>query len=102
MASRKLYPHASAIGELLRAGTKTQNIWMTLDPAPIRMGTRSILPSLGQYDRTEYGSQNSIMELQRIGAVTIDTSGNIRVHMRSSASVRGQALADSTYPNISR
>jgi hypothetical protein len=85
MASRRLYPHASAIGELLKAWHQDPEY---LDdqgsPSPIRMrsGRRSFR-HLADKTVPNMDPKTLLSELERIGAVTIDANGYIRVHMRS-------------------
>jgi hypothetical protein len=85
MASRRLYPHASAIGELLKAWHQDPEY---LDdqgsPSPIRMrsGRRSFR-HLADKTVPNMDPKTLLLELERIGAVTIDANGYIRVHMRS-------------------
>jgi hypothetical protein len=85
MASRQLYPHASAIGELLTAWHQNPEYLDDLgNPAPIRMGTRHrSFRHLASMTVPNVKPGTLLSELQQIGAVTIDTSGYIRVHMRS-------------------
>jgi Family of unknown function (DUF6502) len=85
MASRKLYPHASAIGELLTAWHQDPEYLDNLgSPAPIRMRTRlRSFRNLASKTVPNMDPRTLLSELQQIGAVTIDTNGYIRVHMRS-------------------
>jgi hypothetical protein len=85
IASRRLYPHASAIGELLTAWHQNpEYLDESGNPSPIRL--RSRRRSFSQLaDKTvpKMDPKSLLSELARIGAVTIDTKGYIRVHMRS-------------------
>ena len=85
MASRRLYPHASAIGELLTAWHQDPEYLDELGaPSPIRMRTsRRSFRHLADKTVPNIAPKTLLSELERIGAVTIDASGYIRVHMRS-------------------
>jgi hypothetical protein len=85
MASRRLYPHASAIGELLTAWHQDPQYLDDLGvPLPIRMRTgRRSFRFLADKTVPNMDPKTLLSELERIGAVTIDASGYIRVHMRS-------------------
>src|SRR6202051_2409113 len=85
MASRRLYPHASAIGELLTAWHQDPEYLDDLGvPSPIRMRTgRRSFRHLAEKTVPNMDPKTLLSELERIGAVTIDASGYIRVHMRS-------------------
>jgi Family of unknown function (DUF6502) len=85
LASRRLYPHASAIGELLTAWHQDPEY---LDdqgsPSPIRMRTgRRSFRHLADKTVPNMDPKTLLSELERIGAVTIDANRYIRVHMRS-------------------
>ena len=85
LAAGRLYPHASAIGELLRAWHQDPEY---LDdrgfPSPIKMRTRRrSFRVLADKTVPNMDPGTLLRELERIGAVTIDTNGYIRVHMRS-------------------
>jgi Family of unknown function (DUF6502) len=85
LASRRLYPHASAIGELLTAWHQMPEYLDDLgSPSPIRMrsGRRSFC-RLAEKTVPNLDPNTILSELERIGAVTIDANGYIRVHMRS-------------------
>ena len=84
MASRRLYPHASAIGELLAAWHQNPEYLDQLgNPLPIRWlkGPRSFR-SLAKKTVPNIDPKTLLTELKRIGAVAIDR-GYIRVQMRS-------------------
>jgi hypothetical protein len=85
VASRRLYPHASAIGELLRVWHRDPKYLDELGcPAPIKMQARlRSFRHLANKTVPNIDPKVLLTELERIGAVTSDTSGNIRVHMRS-------------------
>jgi len=85
IASRRLYPHASAIGELLTAWHQDPEYLDDLGvPAPIRMRTgRRSFRHLADKTVPNIDPKTLLSELERIGAVTIDANGYIRVHMRS-------------------
>jgi hypothetical protein len=85
MASRRLYPHASAIGELLTAWHQDPEY---LDgfgsPSPIRLRSRRrSFRHLADKTVPNMDPKSLLTELERIGAVTIDAAGLIRVLMRS-------------------
>jgi Family of unknown function (DUF6502) len=85
MASRRLYTHASAIGELLRAWHQDPEY---LDkngcPSPIKMRSRlRSFRNLADKTVPNMDPKTLLTELERIGAVTIDPKGNIRVQLRS-------------------
>lgn len=84
-ASRRLYPHASAIGELLRAWHQDPEYLDALGcPSPIKMRTRRrSFRQLAYKTVPNMDPKTLLSELERIGAVTIDSNGSIRVHMRS-------------------
>jgi hypothetical protein len=83
--SRRLYPHASAIGELLTAWHQDPEYLDDLGcPSAIRMHTRR--RSFRQLANTTVPNMDAktlLSELERVGAVTIDAKGYIRVQMRS-------------------
>jgi hypothetical protein len=85
LASRRLYPHASAIGELLRAWHQDPEYLDDLGrPSPIRMRTgRRSFRILANQTVPNMDPKTLLRELELIGAVTIDTDGYIRVQMRS-------------------
>jgi hypothetical protein len=85
MASRRLYPHASAIGELLKAWHRNPEYLDDLgNPLPIRMRAgRQSFRRLAGDTVPNMNAKSLLAELERIGAVTIDGNGYIRVHMRS-------------------
>jgi hypothetical protein len=85
IASRGLYPHASAIGELLTAWHQDPEYLDELGcPAPIRMGTkRRSFRQLANKTVPNMDPYTLLSELRRVGAVTIDPNGYISVHMRS-------------------
>jgi hypothetical protein len=84
-ASRKLFPHASAIGELLTAWHQDPEYLDDLGgPSPIRLRTgRRSFRRLASKTVPNMDPATLLSELEQIGAVTIDTSGNIRVQTRS-------------------
>jgi hypothetical protein len=85
LASRRLYPHASAIGELLTAWHQDPVYLDSLGaPSPIRMrGGRQSFRHLADKTVPNMDPKTLLSELERIGAVTIDTNRYIRVHVRS-------------------
>jgi hypothetical protein len=84
-ASGRLYPHASAIGELLTAWHQDPEYLDELgSPSPIRM--RAVHRSFRHLaDKTvpNMDAKTLLLELEQIGAVTIDANRYIHVHMRS-------------------
>src|ERR1700731_1546219 len=95
MASRRLYPHASAIGELLTAWHQDPEYLDDLGaPIPIRMRTgRRSFRHLADKTVPNMDPRTLLSELERIGAVTIDANGYIRVHMRSLPVYEDKSLA---------
>jgi hypothetical protein len=85
MTSRRLFPHASAIGELLKAWHQNPEYLDDLGcPSPIKMRTRRrSFRHLANKTVPNMDPKTLLSELERIGAVSIDTRGNIRVQMRS-------------------
>jgi hypothetical protein len=85
MASRRLYPHASAIGELLTAWHQDPKYLDNFgSPLPIKLRSRGrSFRHLADKTVPNMDPKSLLSELEQIGAVTIDPSGNIRVHMRS-------------------
>jgi len=85
MASRRLYPHASAIGELLTAWHQDPEYLDALGaPSPIRMRTgRRSFRHLADKTVPNMDPKTLLSELERIGAVTIDANSYIHVHVRS-------------------
>jgi hypothetical protein len=85
MASRRLYPHASAIGELLAAWHQDPEYLDDLgSPSPLKMRTgRRSFRRLADTTVPNMDPQKLLSELERIGAVTTDARGYIRVHLRS-------------------
>ncbi len=85
MASRRLYPHASAIGELLTAWHQDPDYLDPLgSPSPIRMrGGRRSFRHLADKTVPNMDPKTLLRELERIGAITIDANDYIRVHVRS-------------------
>jgi hypothetical protein len=95
LASRRLYPHASAIGELLTAWHQDPEYLDDLGvPKPIRMRTgRRSFRHLAEKTVPKMDPKTLLSELERIGAVTIDANGHIRVHMRSLPVYEDKSLA---------
>jgi Family of unknown function (DUF6502) len=82
---RRLYPHIAAIGELLTSWHQDP-LYLddTGNPSPIRMrGTRRSFKRLASSSVPNMDPERLLFELERVGAVTIDAGGLIRVHMRS-------------------
>jgi hypothetical protein len=95
MASRRLYPHASAIGELLTAWHQDPQYLDDFGgPAPIRMRTgRRSFHNLAGKTVPNMDPKTLLSELERIGAVTIDANEYISVHMRSLPVYEDKSLA---------
>ncbi|MHB8722415.1 MAG: DUF6502 family protein [Steroidobacteraceae bacterium] len=95
MPSRKLYPYASAIGELLTEWHENPKYLDTLgSPMPIRMrGSRRSFRQLADKTVPKMDPKNLLSELTRIGAVSIDKAGYIRVNMRSLSVYQDKHLA---------
>jgi hypothetical protein len=95
MASRRLYPHASAIGELLTAWHQdTEYLDDFGNPAPIKMsGSRQSFRRLAEKTVPNIEPKTLLSELQQIGVVTIDADRYIHVHMRSLPVYEDQQLA---------
>jgi Family of unknown function (DUF6502) len=85
MASRRLYPYASAIGELLTAWHQdTEYLDELGNPSAIRMrGKHRSFRHLAEKTVPNMDPRILLSELEQIGAITIDANGHIRVHMRS-------------------
>jgi hypothetical protein len=85
LASQRLYPHASAIGELLTAWhQEPKYLDESGSPAPIKMsGPGHSFRRLAARTVPDMKFETLFAELQRSGAVTVDASGRARVHMRS-------------------
>jgi hypothetical protein len=85
LASRHLYTHASAIGELLRAWHQEPEYLDELGcPLAIKMrARRRSFRHLADKTVPNLDPKTVLTELERIGAVTMDANGLIRVHMRT-------------------
>jgi hypothetical protein len=95
LASRRLYAHASAIGELLAAWHQHPEYLDQLgNPLPIRFvaGPHSF-HRLAKKTVPNIDPKTLLSELERIGAVTIDARRYIRVHMRSLPVYEDEQLA---------
>jgi len=95
MASRKLYPYASAIGELLTEWHQNPKYLDTLgSPMPIRMrGNHGSFRQLADKTVPNMDPKRLLSELTQIGAVSIDKAGFIRVNMRSLSVYQDKHLA---------
>lgn len=85
LASRRLLPHASAIGELLTAWHQDPGYLDEFgNPSPIKMrsGSRSFI-KLANKTVPNMDPKSLMSELEQIGAVTIDLKGLVNVQMRS-------------------
>jgi hypothetical protein len=85
LASRRLYPHAAAIGDLLTAWHQDPNYLDKLgNPAPIKMtAARVSFSRLANKAAPHLDAKKLLFELESVGAVTIDKKRLIRVQMRS-------------------
>ena len=85
IASGRLYPHASAIGELLTAWHQDPEYLDALgSPSPIRMrAARRSFRHLADKTVPNMDANTLLLELEKIGAVTIDANRYIHVHTRS-------------------
>jgi hypothetical protein len=85
IASGRLYPHASAIGELLTAWHQDPEYLDDLgSPSPIRMrAAHRSFRHLADKTVPNVDAKSLLLELEQIGAVTIDENRYIHVHMRS-------------------
>ena len=94
-SSHPLYPHASAIGELLTYWHQdTEYLDDYGNPRPIKLLGRS--PSFNSLAKRTVPNLNRkylISELERLGAVTMDQNNLIRVHMRSFPAYEDKKLA---------
>ena len=95
IASRRLYPHASAIGELLTAWHQDPEYLDDAgNPLPIRMRThRKSFYRLAEKTVPNVDPRTLLMELERIGAISIDDKENIRAHTRSLSVYENRQLA---------
>ena len=83
-ASRRLFPHASAIGELLKAWHQDPEYLDEFgNPSPIKMRGRRSFRQLADNTVPNVDPQTLMSELEHIGAITIDDKGYVRVQMRS-------------------
>jgi len=83
--ARRLYPRASAIGELLKAWHQDPEYLDSLgNPSPIKLraGRRSFR-RLAAKTVPNMDPNALLIELERVGAVSIDANELISVHMRS-------------------
>jgi hypothetical protein len=85
LASRRLYPHSAAIGELLTAWYQEPLYLDKLgNPAPVKMNeARRSFSKLAKRAVPHLDAKQLLAELERVGAVTIDESRYIHVQMRS-------------------
>jgi hypothetical protein len=83
--SHRLSPHFAAIGELLARWHQDPSYLDELgDPLPLKIrGTRRSFGSLARATVPNIGVSRLISELERIGAIAIDTDQSIHVRMRS-------------------
>jgi hypothetical protein len=93
--SRRLYPYASAIGELLSAWHQDPEYLDPLgSPKPIRMrGSHVSFHQLANKNVPNIDPKSLLSELAQIGAVSIDDNGYIRVHTRSLSVYEDKHLA---------
>jgi Family of unknown function (DUF6502) len=95
MPTRRLYPYASAIGELLTEWHQNPKYLDALgSPLPIRMRARhGSFRHLADKTVPNMDPKSLLSELAQIGAVSIDDNGYIRVHMRSLSVYKDKHLA---------
>jgi hypothetical protein len=84
-ASPRLYPHAYAIGDLLTAWHQDPDYLDEFgSPLPIKLRSRGrSFRHLADKTVPNVDPGALLAKLEKVGAVSIDPSGNIRVHMRS-------------------
>lgn len=85
LTPRRLYPHIAAIGELLTSWHQNPNYLDDAgNPLPVKMRARiRSFERLASSSVPKLKPARLLMELERIGAVSIDKEGLIRVQMRS-------------------
>jgi hypothetical protein len=85
MASRRLYPHAYALADLLTAWHQDPKYLDEFgSPLPIKLRSRGrSFRHLADKTVPNVDPGSLLSKLEQVGAVTIDSSGNIRVQMRS-------------------
>jgi hypothetical protein len=83
--SKRLYPHAAALGELLTAWHQDPSFLDgTGRPLPLKLnGVRPSFAGLAKKSVPRVHPKQLLSELQRVGAVATDSSNLIRVQMRS-------------------
>ena len=84
-ASNHLHPYTSAIGELLTSWyQEPAYLDNSGNPSPIKYrGPRQSFYNLARRAVPNVNASHLLMELERLGAVSIDSSKFIRVHVRS-------------------
>jgi len=95
LASRRPYPYAAAIGDLLSAWHQDPNYADKLgNPAPVKMnGARRSFSKLANRAAQHIDAKQLLSELEKVGAVTIDKARLIRVQMRSLPVYQDKRLA---------
>jgi hypothetical protein len=85
LTPRRLYPHIAAIAELLTSWHQNPNYLDDVgNPLPVKMRARQrSFERLAEDSVPNLNSACLLSELERMGAVSIDSAGLIRVHMRS-------------------
>jgi Family of unknown function (DUF6502) len=85
VASRRIYPHTAAIGELLTSWHQDPNFLDSSGhPLPLRMhGVRRSFTMLAKKSVPKLHPKRLLSELERVGAVATDSRKSIRVQMRS-------------------
>jgi hypothetical protein len=85
MATRHLYPHAYAIGDLLTAWHQDPEYLDEFgSPLPIKLRARGrSFRHLADKTVPNIDPRALLSKLEQVGAVSVDSSGNIRVQMRS-------------------
>jgi hypothetical protein len=85
LTPRRLYPHIAAIGELLSSWHQNPEYLDDAgNPVPVKMRARQhSFKRLAESSVPNFNPARLLSELERMGAVSIDSAGLIRVHMRS-------------------
>jgi Family of unknown function (DUF6502) len=85
LTPRRLYPHIAAVGELLTSWHQNPTyLDNTGNPLPIKMrGIKRSFQRLAEDSVPNLTPKQLLSELERMGAVSIDSAGLIRVQMRS-------------------
>lgn len=95
LASRRLYPHAAAIGDLLTAWYQDPKyLDKSGNPAPVKMyAARVSFSRLASKAAPHLDAKQLLSELERVGAVTIDEKRLIHAQTRSLPVYQDKRLA---------